>query len=324
MGFDERDERGLRDKSVGFDASDLGDLRGERAQAPQASLDPRVISQAARAPLDPQVTRSFAPPAARPSHATPIIGAYGGYRKTLAFGYVCLVYHATTLFCRRNYDYKSDPLGKTSGQMVGAARSARQNIVEGSSRAGTSKETELRLYDVARGSLEELAGDYEAFLIDAGSAPWSERDPQFRELAALRLDAFEATDDVRHLHGAYVLAMRQRFAPWLEAEDPVVAANAQLVVINRAAALLHKQMMSLGEAFAEEGGFTERLSKVRLEVRDAKVAAAGAPTCPACGGPMRKVVARKGRNAGNPFWSCCAYPNCQGTRPWGRDGRSGG
>ena len=323
MGFDESDERGLRDKRGGFDASDLGDLRGERAQAPQASLDPHVISQVTRAPLDPQAARSFAA-VARPSHATPIIGAYGGYRKTLAFGYVCLVYHATTLFCRRVYDYKSDPLGKTSGQMVGAARSARQNIVEGSSRAGTSKETELRLYDVARGSLEELAGDYEAFLIDAGSAPWSERDPQFRELAALRLDAFEATDDVRHLHGAYVLAMRQRFAPWLEAEDPVVAANAQLVVINRAAALLHKQMMSLGEAFAEEGGFTERLSKARLEVRDAKVAAAGAPTCPACGGPMRKVVARKGRNAGNPFWSCCAYPNCQGTRPWGRDGRRGG
>lgn len=153
MGFDESDERGLRDKRGGFDASDLGDLRGERAQAPQASLDPRVISQAARAPLDPQAARSFAA-VARPSHATPIIGAYGGYRKTLAFGYVCLVYHATTLFCRRVYDYKSDPLGKTSGQMVGAARSARQNIVEGSSRAGTSKETELRLYDVARGSLE--------------------------------------------------------------------------------------------------------------------------------------------------------------------------
>ena len=50
MGFDESDERGLRDKRGGFDASDLGDLRGERAQAPQASLDPRVISQAARAP----------------------------------------------------------------------------------------------------------------------------------------------------------------------------------------------------------------------------------------------------------------------------------
>ena len=89
----------------------------------------------------------------------PIVAKHGGYRRTLTFGYVCLVYHATEVFCERNFSYKNDPLGKTVGQMVGAARSARQNIVEGSSRAGTSKETELRLYDVAKGSLEELAGD---------------------------------------------------------------------------------------------------------------------------------------------------------------------
>ena len=312
---------------------DMRDARGER---PLVSHDPqvtRVISRVSRAPQvshvahpAPHAASHVAHPAPRPaamaSPATRIIGAYGGYRKTLAFGYVCLIYHATTLFCRRVYDYKSDPLGKTSGQMVGAARSARQNIVEGSSRAGTSKETELRLYDVAKGSLEELAGDYEAFLIDCGVAPWSEGDPQFRELSALRLEAFEAEDDVRHLHGEYVLAMRQRFAPWLESEDPVVAANAQLVMINRAAALLHKQMTSVGAAFAEEGGFTERLSKVRLEARDAKAAAEGAPACPACGGPMRKQVARKGRNAGNPFWSCCSYPDCKGTRPWGGAARA--
>ena len=84
---------------------------------------------------------------------TQIIGPYGGYRKMFAFAYVCLVYHFTCTFCRRNYSYQNDALGKTVGQMVGAARSARQNIVEGSVRAGTSKETELRLYDVAKGSL---------------------------------------------------------------------------------------------------------------------------------------------------------------------------
>lgn len=46
---------------------------------------------------------------------TEIIGAYGGYRKTLAFGFACLVYHATCTFCRRNYSYKNDALGKTVG-----------------------------------------------------------------------------------------------------------------------------------------------------------------------------------------------------------------
>ena len=277
-----------------FDKRDMRDVGGER---PLVSRDPHD-----------QLVKKAAP-------HSPLILAYGGYRKTLSFGYVCLIYHATTLFCKRNYDYKNDSLGKASGQMIGAARSARQNIVEGSSRAGTSKETELRLYDVAKGSLEELAGDYEAFLIDAGVSPWSECDPRTREMAALKLDAFSAEGDLRHLHGEYILEMRRRFAPWLEAKDPVVAANSALVIINRASSLLHRQMLAIGETFVEEGGFTERLSRVRLEARDAKVSA-DSPRCPECGGPMRKQVARKGRNAGNPFWSCCSYPNCHGTRKW--------
>ena len=67
-------------------------------------------------------------------------------------------------------------------------------------------------------------------------------------------------------------------------------------------------------AFREEGGFTERMSRARLETRDAQTAAQGAPSCPKCGKPMRKIIARKGRNAGNPFWSCTGYPDCDGTR----------
>ena len=69
---------------------------------------------------------------------TEIIAPHGGYRKMLSFGFACLAYHATTTFCARNFNYKNDALGKTVGQMVGAARSARQNLVEASSRAGTS------------------------------------------------------------------------------------------------------------------------------------------------------------------------------------------
>jgi hypothetical protein len=79
-----------------------------------------------------------------------LIGPSGGYRRLFSFGFTCLAYHATTRFCKRVYDFKTDPLGKTSGQMIGAARAARQNIAEGSARAGTSTETELRLYDVAK------------------------------------------------------------------------------------------------------------------------------------------------------------------------------
>ena len=245
---------------------------------------------------------------------TRIIGPSGGYRKTFSFGFACLIYHATTAFCRKNYDYHNDSLGKTTGQMVGAARSARQNLVEGSSRAGTSRETELRLIDVAKGSLEELAGDYEAFLADRGEAPWSETDTRSVEFKALRLDRFEKNDDARHEYGRYILEMRKRFAGWLENDDAMIAANSILLAIDEDNALIRSQMERLADDFTEEGGFTERMSKARLEWRDACQAAEGAPKCPKCGKPMRKMVARKGRNAGNPFWSCMGYPGCDGTR----------
>ena len=251
---------------------------------------------------------------------TEIIGAYGGYRRTLSFGFACLVYHATEVFCERNYSYKNDALGKTVGQMMGAARSARQNIVEGSSRAGTSKETELRLYDVAKGSLEELAGDYEAFLIGRGEVPWAEDDSRVSRLTSLVLDRYQGPLS-RHDYGKYILVMRGRFAPFLEADDPVVAANSVLIAIDQACKLLHRQMESIAATFREEGGFTERLSRARLETRDAQIVAQGAPMCPKCGKPMRKMVARKGRNAGNAFWSCTGYPDCDGTRNFVAGGR---
>ncbi len=248
---------------------------------------------------------------------TPVIGPSGGFRRTVSFGLTCLVYYATELFCRRNFNLRNDPLGKTFGQMVGAARSAKQNIVEGSSRAGTSRETELRLYDVAKGSLEELAGDFEDFLLSRGELPWSESDPRAVRARALKFDRFEVHDDLRHHFGAHLLAMRKRFAPALENEDPFVAANALLVTIDRACSLLRRQMDRLGEEFRERGGFTEHLTKVRLERRaEAAHADVDAPKCPKCGGPMRKQMAKKGANAGNPFWSCAAYPNCNGTRKW--------
>ena len=244
---------------------------------------------------------------------TEIIGSYGGYRRTLSFGFACLIYHATEVFCERNYSYKNDALGKTVGQMIGAARSARQNIVEGSSRAGTSKETELRLYDVAKGSLEELAGDYEAYLIGRGEVPWAEDDSRASRLMSIALDHYQGPLS-RHDYGEYILAMRKRFGEFLEAEDPIVAANSVLIAIDQACRLLHRQMESVADTFREEGGFTERMSKARLETRDAQVAARGAPNCPKCGKPMRKVIARKGRNAGSPFWACTGYPDCKGTR----------
>lgn len=247
---------------------------------------------------------------------TPIIGQHGGYRRTLSFGFVCLVYHATTTFCRRNFNFHNDSLGKTVGQMVGAARSARQNIVEGSTRAGTSKETELRLLDVAKGSLEELAGDYETYLTDVGQVPWSEQDPRSAKIRAIEFTRFEANGDFRHEFGKHILEMRKRFADEIESEDPIYAANAILVLIDRANALLHKQIKKISEEFQQVGGFRERVTNARLARNGVAQEENDIPKCPKCGSPMIKIIARNGPNAGNPFWSCSSYPNCKGSRPW--------
>ena len=240
------------------------------------------------------------------------IGPSGGYRKMLSFGFTCLVYHATTRFCKRVYPWKEDPLGKTSGQMIGAARSARQNIVEASSRAGTSKETELRLLDVAKGSLEELLGDYEAYLIDNDQTVWSIAGERWKTVNTLPLDEFTATEDVLHEFSRHMIAMRKRFAPWLEHDDPFSAANALIVIIKRAESLLFKQMERTTVVFSEEGGFRERMAKLRVEQREAlKAAEPPPPTCPACGKPMMRRKAKTGPNAGKNFWGCTGYPACK-------------
>ena len=215
----------------------------------------------------------------------------GGYRRTWSFALVCIVYHATSLFCRRNFDHRNDALGKTVAQMIGAARSARQNIVEGSSRAALSQEQEAFQYDVAKGSLDELAGDFEAFILDRNEPLWSEKDPRAVEVADLKVDRFEATDDIPHRYSLFLLDMRRRFAPWLEHEQPLVAAQSILITVRRAAAMLSTQVKRL---------------------RDSDVAVSS-PRCPQCGAAMRKVTARKGTAAGKSFWSCTRYPDCRGS-----------
>ena len=247
-----------------------------------------------------------------PAMSASPIGPSGGYRRMLSFGFTCLVYHATTRFCKRVYPWKDDPLGKTSGQMIGAARSARQNLVEASSRAGTSKETELRLLDVAKGSLEELLGDYEAYLIDNDQPVWSVADERWKSVHSLPLDEFSATEDVPNAFSRHIIAMRARFAPWIEHENPLAAANATIVVIKRAESLLFRQMEKTAAVFCEEGGFRERMTRLRMEQREALQATKPPPPfCPGCGKPMTLRKARTGPSAGKAFWGCSGYPACK-------------
>ncbi|MEW6302820.1 MAG: four helix bundle protein [Verrucomicrobiota bacterium] len=106
----------------------------------------------------------------RPSHSSPegFIPPHGGYEKLFSYPKTQIIYDATVRFCDRFINPKS----RTHDQMVQAARSGNKNIAEGSQVSGTSKESELKLTNVARASLEELLGDYKDYLRQHGHTPW--------------------------------------------------------------------------------------------------------------------------------------------------------
>jgi four helix bundle protein len=98
----------------------------------------------------------------------------GGYRTLRSFQTTTIIYDATVSFCERFIDKRS----RLVDQMVQAARSGRQNIAEGSRAAATSSQTELRLVNVARASLDELLLDYEDFLRQRGKRQWTKVDAE--------------------------------------------------------------------------------------------------------------------------------------------------
>lgn len=222
---------------------------------------------------------------------------------------------ATQDFCMRNLNRTNDPCGRQFDQMTQAARSAPANIAEGNSRHSTSKETEMRLTDVARASLAELANDYVNWLLLHESIPWSVKSEEHKSVSNIPLDKPTYKDDVQHQSGIHILKQKHKFDTWLCSKDSMIEANCLLVLCNRLIMMLSKQIENQLASFREEGGFTEALSAERLAFRAEQNVQSDAPACPKCGKPMIKRVAKKGVNAGKEFWSCSSYPNCDGTRP---------
>jgi restriction system protein len=236
---------------------------------------------------------------------------HGGYRRLRSFQVTEIVYDGTVAFCERFVDKRS----RTHDQMVQAARSGRQNIAEGSRASATSSQTELRLVNVARASLDELLLDYEDFLRQRGLPAWGKDDPQAREVRALgkehQTDRSDRTDR----------SDAEAYAPWLSHADPAVVANTLICLIHQANYLLDRQIRGLERQFIKEGGYSERLAAARLEERkrtdqsDRSDRSERAPTCPACGKAMVLRTARKGNQAGSQFWGCSGYPECTATLP---------
>ena len=252
----------------------------------------------------------------------------GGYRKLRSFQVATIIYDGTVSFCDRFVDKRS----RTHDQMVQAARSGRQNIAEGSRAAATSSQTELRLVNVARASLDELLLDYEDYLRQRGLPQWGKDDPQARAVREVgkptdRTDPTDPTD-------------RTDYSRWLHRAKAEVMANAIICLIHQANYLLDRQVAGLERQFIREGGYSERLAAARIEERRKQSRADRSDRsdrsdqsdrtdrsdrsdrtekqeglCPTCGGPMVLRTARKGDRTGSQFWGCCDYPKCKGTRP---------
>lgn len=234
----------------------------------------------------------------------------GGYRDACSFQTATLIYDATVWFCEKFLD----PRSRTVDQMVQAARSGRQNIAEGSRAAATSSQTELRLVNVARSSLEELLLDYEDFLRHRRLAQWAPDAPEAMEVRNVPRNFKKDSPDQSNLADLSDQERRALYARWLDHDDPAVRANALICLINQANYLLDQQITALEKQFVEDGGYSELLAAKRMKHRAAQKtdAAAHIPACPQCGKPMALRTAKSGRNEGKQFWGCTAYPDCKG------------
>ena len=206
-----------------------------------------------------------------------LIPVHGGYRKLKSFQVAQLIYDVTVRFCDRYVDRFS----RTKDQMVQAARSGVQNIAEGSQASATSRKIEIKLTQVARASLEELKLDYEDFLRHRGLVQWERENPLRQALIDRRC---ATADEV----AAWVIETAKKGGPSgqggrngqdLEGSTgstrstlstkiyPELSANAALTLLAVACYLLDRQVERLAQDFEKEGGFTERLYRVRSSRR---------------------------------------------------------
>jgi four helix bundle suffix protein len=176
------------------------------------------------------------------------IPPHGGYQKLLSYHKALVVYDGTLHFCDRFFS-KFD---RTHGQMVQAARSGKQNILEGSQFSGTSKETEIKLTNAARASQQELLEDYRDFLRNRRLEEWTLEHPYARRLR-----------QINRTPGANY----ETFRKGVEHPDPAVCANVIIGLIKVTCYLLDQQLRRLERDFLKEGGLRERMTRARLAAR---------------------------------------------------------
>ena len=187
-------------------------------------------------------------PATPASHPAGFIPPHGGYEQLHGYQKSQIIYDATVRFCDRFIHKRS----RTHDQMVQAARSGNKNIAEGSQVSGTSKESEIKLTNVARGSLEELLGDYRDYLRQNGHAQWEKNSKE----------AFFVRKLGRKPDLSY-----EDFREFIETRPAETVANILICLIHQANYLLDQQLKRLEQDFLQEGGLRARMTRARLASR---------------------------------------------------------
>ena len=177
------------------------------------------------------------------------IPKFGGYEKLLSYQKARVVYKGTVYFIKRWVPRMS----RTTDQMEQAARSGKQNIIEGSLASAVSKETEIKLTGVALASLGELLEDYRDFLYVRDLAEWPPTHPFAKHLSHLC-----RTPDADY----------ETFRKGVEHEDPAICANVLAGLTRVTIRLLDGQLDRLERDFVKEGGLRERMTRARLDFRD--------------------------------------------------------
>ncbi|MCM1066038.1 MAG: four helix bundle suffix domain-containing protein [Muribaculaceae bacterium] len=176
-----------------------------------------------------------------------LIPTTGNYKNLLSYQKSDVIFQITYFFCN-NFLSKGD---RTIDQMIQAARSGKQNIIEGCAASTTSSKTEIKLINVAKASLKELLEDYEDYLRTRRHAQWTKGSREFEFMRKLGREHNDA--------GFFMEIISTR--------PPETIANMAIILINQADYLLFKQLKRLEKDFLENGGFSERMMRLRKSNR---------------------------------------------------------
>lgn len=162
-----------------------------------------------------------------------------------------VLYQLTVEFCHRYLPPYGD---RTVDQMIQAARSGKQNIVEGSEDGQTSSEMEIKLINVARGSLKELLLDYQDYLNTHHLPHWEKDNPRQQLLRKFCSTHFDYSD----------------YAPLVEKMNNEEMANMAITLCHQTDKLMYAYLQRLERLFVEQGGIKERMYAARTGYRKAQ------------------------------------------------------